>query len=269
MRMILPVLARRSALSATLLLLAAPGQSQQYPQPGYGAPDLRAGAQQIFALANQARARAGVGQLEWDQALAAAALKHCQRMAAEGPIAHRYGGEADLSNRAAQAGAHFDVIEENVAIGPSASEIHEMWMQSPGHRENLLSPEVDRVGVALVAARGVLYAVADYSRGVQPLSAPQVEARVAALIRPSGVTVLEDSSAARAACAADHGMPPADGGRQPHFIQRWQDADLSHLPQGLVSQLRTGRYRAAEVGSCPAKDDNGAFTTYRVAAILY
>ena len=32
----------------------------------------------------------------------------------------------------------------------------------PGHRTNLLNPEVDRVGVAVVATRGVLYAVADY-----------------------------------------------------------------------------------------------------------
>ena len=31
-----------------------------------------------------------------------------------------YGGEPDLSARAAQAGAHFSVIEENVAVGPSA-----------------------------------------------------------------------------------------------------------------------------------------------------
>ena len=63
-------------------------------------------------------------------------------------------------------------------------------MQSPGHRENLLSPEVDHVGIAVVYARGVLYAVADYSAAVQNLSPAQVEARVAALIRVSGVAIL-------------------------------------------------------------------------------
>jgi uncharacterized protein YkwD len=50
--------------------------------------------------------------------LAAAARRHCLRMAAEGPISHRYEGEPDLSERAAQAGAHFSLIEENVAVGP-------------------------------------------------------------------------------------------------------------------------------------------------------
>jgi len=261
-----------SLLAVPLLaLIAAPAAwSQSYGGADDGAgQNLRAESQQVFALANQARAQAGVGRLQWDPELADAALKHCLRMAAEGPIAHRYGGEADLSGRAAQAGAHFSVIEENVAIGPSASAIHEEWMESPGHRQNLLSPDVDHVGVAIVAARGVLYAVADYSRAVQQLSTPQVEARVAALVRPSGVSILGDPSAARAACREDEGVPRAAGGMQPRFIMRWQDSDLSHLPSQLVQHLETGKYHAAAVGNCPAQVTEGAFTAYRVAVILY
>lgn len=245
-------------------------RAQTYAQASDGGQaNLQAESQQIFALANQARMQAGVGRLVWDPALATAALKHCQRMAAEGPIAHRYGGEPDLSERAAQAGAHFSVVEENVAIGPSAASIHNQWMQSPGHRENLLSTDVDRVGVAVVTARGVLYAVADYSRAVQSFNGPQVEARVAALVRQSGVTILGDASVARAACTTDEGMPRANDGMQPRFIMRWQDPDLSQLPQALKDKLATGRYRAAAVGSCAAQDSGGAFTTYRIAVILY
>jgi hypothetical protein len=230
---------------------------------------MQAEAGQIFALANQARAQAGVGRLQWDPGLAAAALYHCQRMAAEGPIAHRYGGEADLSGRAAQAGAHFSLIEENVALGPSAGAIHSSWMQSPGHRSNLLSPDVDHVGVAVVAARGELYAVADYSRAVQALSAPQVEARVSALVRVSGVAILEDARVARAACVMDEGMPRSAGGSMPRFMMRWQDADLTRLPQALVQKLASGNYREAEVGSCPAHGLEGSFTAYRVVVLLY
>ena len=210
-----------------------------------------------------------MGRLEWDQALAAAALQHCLRMAAEGPISHQYRGEPDLSARAAQSGAHFSLIEENVAVGPSADAIHEEWMQSPGHRANLLSPDVDRVGVAVVASRGVLYAVADYSRAVEQLSAAQVEARVAALIRVSGVAILRDPSLAREACATDEGMPRAPGGEMPHFVMRWQNADLTRLPQALVDRLASGNYRQAAMGSCPARNSEGSFTAYRVAVLLY
>lgn len=231
-------------------------------------PDLRADSEQIFALANQARAQAGVGRLEWDPALAAAALAHCRRMVEEGPIAHRYGGEPDVSGRAAQAGAHFSVIEENVAIGPSPEGIHQEWMNSPGHRQNLLSPEVDHVGIAVIAARGVLYAVADYSHAVERLSPEQVEARVAELIRPSGVAILRDPTAARAACRTDEGVPHT-AGPTPRFIMRWQSGDLNELPQQLVQRLQSGKFRQVAVGGCPAQDVEGSFSAYRVAVLLY
>ena len=228
---------------------------------------MHAEAGRIFALANQARAQAGVGRLDWDPALADAALQHCLRMASEGPISHQYNGEPDLSTRTAQAGAHYSVIEENVAVGPSADTIHEEWMHSPGHRANLLSPDVDRVGIAVVAAHGELYAVADYSRVVEQLSATQVEARVAALMRASGVAILRDPSLARAACATDEGMPRSEP--MARFVMRWQDADLSHLPQALVDRLASGHYRQAAVGSCPAQSVSGSFSAYRVAVLLY
>jgi hypothetical protein len=265
----------RTFLLAALPALVAAQIAAQGSHAGSG--NLAAEAEEIRAMANEARAQAGVGRLEWDQALAAAALEHCLRMAAEGPISHQYRGEPDLSARAAQAGAHFSVIEENVAIGPSADRIHEEWMQSPGHRTNLLSPDVDRVGVAVVAARGVLYAVADYSRAVEQLSATQVEARVAALIRVSGVAILRDPSLARQACGTDEGMPRTEGGmaggmaggEMPRFVMRWQDADLTQLPQALADRLASGNYRRAAVGSCPAQVAEAAFSAYRVAVMLY
>jgi hypothetical protein len=251
-----------------LTVFVARAQYGAYPQES-SAPDMRSASEQIFALANQARAQAGVGRLQWDPALAQAALAHCRRMAEEGPIAHRYGGEKDVTGRAADAGAHFSVIEENVAVGPSAAGIHDEWMQSPGHRTNLLSPEVDHVGIAVVAARGVLYAVADYSREVEQLSDSEAEARVAALIRVSGVAIVRDPTLARQACATDEGVPHPQNGATPRFVMRWQSGDLDHLPQALAEKLASGNYRQAAVGSCPAQLSQGSFSGYRVAVLLY
>jgi Cysteine-rich secretory protein family len=231
-----------------------------------GGQNLRADAEEIFALANQARAQAGVGRLQWDPALAEAALAHCRRMVQEGPIAHRYGGEADVSGRAKETGAHFSVIEENVAIGPSAAGVHDEWMHSQGHRENLLSPQVDRVGVAVIAARGVLYAVADYSHGVESLGSSQIEARVGELVRKNGAVTLRDPAAARQACAMDSGVPRGEA--TPRFIMRWQSGDLEQLPPQLVQKLKTGQYKQASVGSCNPQDVE-SFTAYRLAVLLY
>ncbi len=223
----------------------------------------------MLALANRARAALGAGPLQWDPALAVAARQHCLRMAAEGPIAHRYGGEPDVSERAGQAGAHFSLIEENVAIGPDPAVIHEEWMHSQGHRTNLLNPEVDRAGMAVVASRGVLYAVADYERAVPVLSQAQVETAVAGLLRAKGVVTFVDPGEARAYCAHGQGIRGIIGRAQPSFQMLWQNPDVNRLPEELVDQLAPRRYRTAAVGSCPAQDVEGSFTAFRVAVLLY
>lgn len=251
-----------------MLLLAMAGALAASAQRGEHVPQ-PAKAEQLFAMTNATRAQEGRGRLAWDQSLADAAMKHCLRMAAEGPIAHRYGGEADLTTRAAAAGAHFSLIEENIAVGSYPGSIHQGWMNSPGHRENLLNPEIDRVGIAVVAAQGVLFAVADYARAVPVLTPAQVEAQVAGLVRGHGVSIVRDTTDARAACRLDKGLPTLAGGNTPEFVMRWQDASLDNLPPRLVESLASGRYRRAAVGSCPPRDAEGAFTVYRVAVLLY
>ena len=254
--------AKHLALFAALFLPfpSAHAQSRQNIQPD---------AEQLMALANRARAGVGAPPLKWDSALAQAALKHTQRMIDEGALAHRYPGELDVSERAGFAGAHFDFVEENIAIGPTPEGIQDEWMHSKGHRENMLNPEVDRVGIAVVAARGVLYATADFAHGVKALSETQVEQRVADLIRPSGVKVVTGSPAARSACKMSSGEPRSATGMQPTFVMRWQDSDVSHLPKALVNQLASGGHREAAVGSCQPTGEAGTFTAYRIAVLLY
>jgi len=240
-------------------------QSQATPDAQSGTPQiLLPKAEQLFVLANEARAARGVGPLKWEPALASAALQHCLRMAVEGPIAHRYGGEPDLTARAGQAGAHFSLIEENIAVGSYPATIHQGWLNSPDHRANLLNPDVDSVGVAVVAAGGVIFAVADYARSVVVLTQDQVEASFAGLLRARGLLILKDPADARAYCA--NGTKDIS---RPGFLMLWQNPDVAQLPQPLVDQLVTERYRKAEVGSCSPHDVEGSFTIYRVAVLLY
>jgi hypothetical protein len=242
-------------------------QGSSYPAAqAQGSLAIQAEAWQIVMLANQARASAGAAPLRWDSALAAAARQHCLRMIAEGALAHRYAGEPDVGQRAALAGAHFSLIEENVAFAPTPASIHNAWMHSREHRANLLNPDVDRIGVAVVAGRQGLYAVADYERAVPVFTQAQVEAAVAGLLRPSGVALLNDSADARSLCADDRNRT---AGAEPGFLMLWQGADLTGLPWQLTEKLHSGKYREAAVGSCPAQNLTGAFTAYRVAVLLY
>jgi len=249
------------------LLLAQTAPTNHAPRPNSTA--IQPEAWQIVTLANQARGAAGVAPLQWDASLAAAARQHCLRMAAEGSIAHRYNGEPELTQRASQAGAHFSLIEENVAAGPDPATIHNGWMHSAGHRDNLLSASVDRVGVAVVASRGVLYAVSDYARDVPVLSPAQVEAAVAGLLRGRRVSILSDATTARTACASELRFSQTGAGPRSGFVMRWQEADLSLLPEALTEQLATGHYHQAAIGSCPMRNQEDGFTAYRVAVLLY
>jgi Cysteine-rich secretory protein family len=226
-------------------------------------------AEQLFALANQARAEAGAPPLEWDPALAIAALRHCQRMAAEGPIAHRYGGEMSVSERASAAGAHFSLIEENVALGDDPAQIQDGWLHSPEHRANMLNPKVNHVGIGVVKSHGALYAVEDFDKNVEVLSDSQVERQVEQLIRVSGITIRSRKRDARAACAMNNGLPSRLSGGTPVLVMRWQGPDMNRLPTQLTKQLASGRFRSAEVGACPAQTSQSTFTMYRVAVLLY
>jgi uncharacterized protein YkwD len=259
--------------SITLAVLTGQGSEAafaslgQQPAPARAEPSgssIQAAAQQLFDLANQARANAGVGPLKWDSTLAASALLHCQRMVAEGPIAHQYRGEPELEIRAQSTGAHFSLIEENIAFGSHLATIHQGWLDSPGHRANLLNPQVDSVGIAVVAGGGVLYAVADYARAVPVLTREQVESKVAALIGSSGLFIIRDPRDARSYCST--GSRPTGHSA---LMMVWENPDTSALPRELAERVSSGAYRSVDVGACPPKESEPGFTSYRVAVILY
>lgn len=227
----------------------------------------------LMDLTNQAREEAGLKPLAWDVGLAAAAKAHAERMASEGPISHRYGGEPDLPERAAGAGAHFSLIEENIAVADSAFHVHQSWMKSQAHHDNLLNAKIDRIGVALVSSRGVLYAVADYAQGVASMTVADVEASVGKVVAAKGMTLLSDTAAARQYCAQEsNGDKSSGNGMKPRFLMRWQSADITNLPSQMAQALASGQFKQAAVGAC-APQGNGSggpvFSGYRVAVLLY
>lgn len=220
--------------------------------------------QQVMELANQARAEHGLEPLVWDAPLAAAARQHAAWVARSAQLSHQYPGEADLAARAANAGARFQEVAENIAEGPSADSLHQQWMHSPPHRANILDPRVTSIGVAIVRRGDTLFAVADFSRAVPNLGPQQVEAQVAALLVARGIALMSAHDPARATCSMDQGSA---GGSHPMFVMRWQGADLSRLPEALESRIRSGKYRTAAVGACASGQQ--AFSSYRVAVLLY
>lgn len=219
-------------------------------------------ARHIAELANSDRAAHGLPALQWDGALAAAAQRHAERMAAEGYLSHQYPGEAELGARAARAGAHFREIAENIATGYSDAQVEQEWMHSAPHRRNILDSNLNAIGVAVVERGSVLYVAEDFANASEALSAQQVEHRVGGLLRQQGVEPSVAHSAAALTCSS-RAYPP--GAR---LVMRFDTGDLSQLPAQVSAQIRRGDYRKASVASCPG-GKQGNFTTYMVAVVLY
>lgn len=220
--------------------------------------------QLLLAAANQDRAEHGLTALRLDSGLTHAAHAHGLRMAEQRAISHQFAGEKGLSERVAGAGARFSRVTENVAEAGDAVTIHALWMQSAGHRANLLDAAVDAVGIAVVERNGQLYAVEDFAATVRSLSLREQERAVADAVERMGVAVTADEDRARATCAESTGFA---GTRRPAFVMRFTTSDLRQLPEQLATRIRVGKYREAAVGAC--EGGKSSFASYKIAVILY
>lgn len=108
----------------------------------------------VLCLHNAERAAAGLRPLAWNARLAAAADSHARDMVVRAYFAHVSPEGAGPAQRIAAAGYAASLVGENLAWGEgrlaTPSVTVRGWMDSPGHRANLLRPDFREVGIALV-----------------------------------------------------------------------------------------------------------------------
>jgi uncharacterized YkwD family protein len=106
-------------------------------------------ASQVVALVNQERAKAGLKPLQADRALTAVALDKAIDMHNNHYFSHNsptYGSPFDMMRKY---GISFRTAGENIAMGQrSPQEVMNQWMNSKGHRANILNPNFTKIGVA-------------------------------------------------------------------------------------------------------------------------
>ena len=220
--------------------------------------------QYLFQAINQERAAAGLPALTWNPDLTRAAVYHAQQMRNLQAISHQFQGEPDLAQRAASTGTRFSRVAENVATSPSILQMHEALMNSPHHRENILDPKVNSIGISVLVSGRQLWGVEDFARDVQPLSYPEQESQVAQLMVAAGVRNVGWSEEARATCRKSSGFV----GDRPAFVMRFTASDLNRLPAQLTSRLSQGGVSEAAIGAC-ATQEKSNFTAYNIAVVLY
>jgi uncharacterized protein YkwD len=222
--------------------------------------------QALFEATNRERAAQGLQPLQWDPILASAAREHAHVMVRENDLCHQCAGEPPLEERAAQAGARFASIAENIALAPNPDEIHSAWMHSPGHRKNILNPEFTALGIAVVSSRRGLFAVQDFSRPVPVLSLEEQEQRVMALLAAQGLVAANSAEEARKVCKGSGSGRLAGTGTAAVF--QFERSDLSQLPDELLRVVHNRPFHKAAVGACGPENATG-FVRYRIAVVLY
>ncbi|MFQ5648227.1 MAG: CAP domain-containing protein [Candidatus Aenigmatarchaeota archaeon] len=142
------------------------------PPPKVAASDIEV---LIHGFVNQERARAGLGQLAMNQEVAHVARAHSQDMAENSYLSHE-DLEGKLHNERLEDAniTYYNKSAENLAEGTIVSGVYtvegevvskdyrteeelaqamvEGWMESPGHRENIVTPGYDEAGTGVAVA---------------------------------------------------------------------------------------------------------------------
>lgn len=109
----------------------------------------------IFVLTNLEREREGLTPLLQDEKLNQIAQARLKDMFAKGYFEHEYPGGISASDFAEQYDYEYISIGENIALGNFRDDAALVlaWMESPGHRANIVSEKFTHLGVAV--QRGV------------------------------------------------------------------------------------------------------------------
>ncbi|WP_318211503.1 CAP domain-containing protein [Streptomyces sp. SJL17-1] len=106
--------------------------------------------QDVVALANAEREKAGCGPLRSESHLRTAAQGHADDMSARGYYEHADPEGRDAGDRMTGVGYTWSTWGENIHRGPKTpARAMEDWMDSPGHRANILNCSFKDIGVGV------------------------------------------------------------------------------------------------------------------------
>lgn len=148
---------------------------------GFQPPDFLLIEQEIFKATNQERQSRGLRPLSYDDQLNVIAREHSEDMVARGFYDHENPDGEGPTERAQNKGiritsGYWVGIAENIAIVhlgndadcPTSNEVRlgscfvEKWMNSPGHRQNILDVNYDDIGVGVFCNNSECYATQNF-----------------------------------------------------------------------------------------------------------
>jgi len=109
--------------------------------------------QALLNLINKARSDAGAAPLAFDKDLVSTARLKAQDMVAKNYFSHQsptYGSPFDMMR---QFGISFKTAGENIAGNQTIEGAFKSWMDSEGHRKNILNPNFNYTGIGIAPSK--------------------------------------------------------------------------------------------------------------------
>ncbi|HEV7655172.1 MAG TPA: CAP domain-containing protein [Mycobacteriales bacterium] len=136
---------------------SAPGSPPSAPTTAPGSGGVTA---QVVALTNAERAKVGCGALTVNGTLTAVAQAHSQDMGDHNYFDHNSQDGKSPFDRMTAAGYRFSTAAENIAAGQrTPQDVMTSWMNSPGHKANILNCALHQIGVGYATVSGSQYGV--------------------------------------------------------------------------------------------------------------
>ena len=236
--------------------------------------------QRLLELTNLERQRVGAPALQIDSGLSAAAREHAAAMAVRGELSHQFPGEAPLQDRLAISSLHLDKAGENVALDMDIEGAHDGLMHSPHHRENLLRPDYNVVGLAVARVGDRLYVVEDFGHSVPMYESTKAEDLVSSAIvqatrnaQPGRLTRLQLSNLREAACSMatrDKLNPKLVNGVSPlRYVLTYTSMQPDQLAPAAAKAIIDNHLRSYAVGACFAYTPTYPNGAYFVTVAFY
>ncbi|MBX3091943.1 MAG: hypothetical protein KF801_05470 [Cryobacterium sp.] len=219
-------------------------------------PAMASGEGTILSLINRDRAAKGLGPLKLNSAINAVALNWAKSMAAKDSMVHNPNYSTQIPSGWTRAG-------ENIAHGYSSpGAVHAAWMNSPGHRANILGDYTD-VGIAFITVDGSTWAVEDFAK-YGKTSTPKP------VTKPKPATSTKKPSATAKPTSQAHSPAPAKVATPPKSaapVSR-PAPDLSFLPASERTPVTSNSSGAPSSGASAQPSDSSPTGVVRSDAIV-
>ncbi len=268
-------------LAAEIMALASPLNLQAGTAPDAQTKQFDTAAEaQLVQLLNQARSEQGLPPLAVDERLTTAARKHTELMVRHSQLSHQFDDEPPLQIRFSNENLPSDRQSENIALSNrNIAAAHEGLMHSPPHRQSILDPGFNVVGLGVIRSGEDIYVTEDFARKLPEYSEPQAEASAQAAIEQYAKSHGLRAPLRRPQLQLRHmactmalydALDSSDAMRLPGVrgVLAWTADDPANLPKG-ITQVLPPQVSGSSLGACFAPSVSHPGGVYWVVMVTY